>query len=289
MNRIGSENKDIYVYNFYPSSQGDEQINLVQNAYTKLQSFHTMFGEDAKIFSQEEELSEGNFEAIVDGEESPQEKYIAELKKYRDSNPERYDFIQKLKCAEEKSLAPLLQDEKGNTYFAIKVKNKYGCVYVKVAKDLQAQVINYMDMFDSCKCAANTAEAAFNTIENIESKRKAAMDAYHVYESKLSKAKNAKIVVSNVLIKANEWINSQKLPKESMSLIGQAMKSIKAGNTTLAKRLDKLLTELGEPDEMLIPVSPEDIVNMIKQELGNITAANTQNHGEAYIFAGFYY
>ena len=289
VNRIGSENKDIYVYNFYPSSQGDEQINLVQNAYTKLQSFHTMFGEDAKIFSQEEELSEGNFETIVDGEESPQEKYIAELKKYRDSNPERYDFIQKLESAEEKSLAPLLQDEKGNTYFAIKVKNKYGCVYVKVAKDLQAQVINYMDMFDSCKCTSNTAEAAFNTIENIESKRKAAMDAYHVYESKLSKAKNAKTVVSNVLIKANEWINSQKLPKESMSLIGQAMKSIKAGNTTLAKRLAKLLTELGEPDELLIPVSPEDIVNMIKQELGNITAANTQNHGKAYIFAGFYY
>ena len=33
----------------------------------------------------------------------------------------------------------------------------------------------------------------------------------------------------------------------------------------------------------------EDIVNMIQQELGNITSANTQKHGEAYIFAGFYY
>ncbi len=289
VNRIGSENKDIYVYNFYPSSQGDEQINLVQNAYTKLQSFHTMFGEDAKIFSQEEELSEGNFEAIVDGEESPQEKYIAELKKYKDSNPERYDFIQTLESAEEKSFVPAMQDEKGNSYFAIKIKNKCGCVYVKVEKDLQAQVINYLDMFDSCKCATNTAEASFDTIENIESKRKAAMNAYHIYENRLSKAKNAKIVVSNVLIKANEWIKSQKLPKESMSLIGQAMKAIKAGNTTLAKRLDKLLSELGEPDKLLIPVSTEDIVNMIQQELGNITTANTQKHGEAYIFAGFYY
>lgn len=289
VNRIGSENKDIYVYNFYPSSQGDEQINLVQNAYTKLQSFHTMFGEDSKIFTQEEELSEGNFEAIIDGEESPQEKYIAELKQYRDSNPERYDFIQKLENAEEKFFAPVMQDEKENTYFAIKIKNKYGCVYVKVAKNLQAQVINYMDMFDSCKCTPNTAETAFDTIENIESKRKAAMNAYHIYENRLSKAKNAKIDVSNVLIKANEWINSQKLTKESMSLIGQAMKSIKAGNTTLAKRLDKLLTELGEPDKLLIPVASEDIVNMIQQELGNITSANTQKHGKAYIFAGFYY
>ena len=289
VNRIGSENENIYVYNFYPSSQGDEQINLVQNAYTKLQSFHTMFGEDAKIFSQEEELSEGNFEAIVDGEESPQEKYISELKQYRDINPERYDFIQKLENAEEKSFSPVLQDEKGNTYFAIKVKNKYGCVYVKVANDLQAQVINYMDMFDSCKCKTDTDANDFTSIPDIEAKRKAALDAYNVFESKLSKAKNAKVNVTNVLVKANKWITSGKLSKESMSLIGQALKSIKGGNITLAKRLDKFLTELGEPDKLLIPVTDEDIIYMIQQELGNITTVNTQKHGEAYIFAGFYY
>ena len=289
VNRIGSENENIYVYNFYPSSQGDEQINLVQNAYTKLQSFHTMFGEDAKIFSQEEELSEGNFEAIVDGEESPQEKYISELKQYRDINPERYDFIQKLENAEEKGFSPVLQDEKGNTYFAIKVKNKYGCVYVKVANDLQAQVINYMDMFDSCKCKTDTVANDFTSIPDIEAKRKAALDAYNVFESKLSKAKNAKVNVTNVLVKANKWITSGKLSKESMSLIGQALKSIKGGNINLAKRLDKLLTELGEPDKLLIPVTDEDIVNMIQQEFGNITTVNTQKHGEAYIFAGFYY
>lgn len=289
VNRIGSENENIYVYNFYPSSQGDEQINLVQNAYTKLQSFHTMFGEDAKIFSQEEELSEGNFEAIVDGEESPQEKYISELKQYRDINPERYDFIQKLENAEEKGFSPVLQDEKGNTYFAIKVKNKYGCVYVKVANDLQAQVINYIDMFDSCKCKTDTVANDFTSIPDIEAKRKAALDAYNVFESKLSKAKNAKVNVTNVLVKANKWITSGKLSKESMSLIGQALKSIKGGNISLAKRLDKFLTELGEPDKLLISVTDEDIVNMIQQELGNITTVNTQKHGEAYIFAGFYY
>ena len=146
-----------------------------------------------------------------------------------------------------------------------------------------------MDMFASCKCTPNTIAKSFCEITDFQSKRKAALDAYNVYENRLSKAKNAKIDVSNVLIKANEWINSQKLTKESMSLIGQAMKSIKAGNTTLAKRLDKLLTELGEPDKLLIPVASEDIVNMIQQELGNITSANTQKHGEAYIFAGFYY
>ena len=286
VNRIGSENENIYVYNFYPSAQGDEQINLVQNAYTKLQSFHTMFGEDAKIFSQEEELSEGNFEAIVDGDESPQEKYIAELKAYRKSNPERYDFIEKLESGEEKAIEAILEDKAGNSYFAIKIKDKYGCVYVKVDSALQGEIINYIDMFDACKCKPETVEKPFTT-EQLDSRRKIALETYHVYESKLNKAKKAKVDVTNTLAKANEWISSKKLDKESMTKIGNAIKSIKSGNTVLAKRLDKLLSDMGNPDDQLFPVTSEEIVQMIDDALRNIVADNTSKNGEAYIFASF--
>ena len=59
VNRIGSRAKQIFVYNFYPSAHGDEQIKLVNNALRKLQSFHTAFGEDNKIFSLLEEKGEG--------------------------------------------------------------------------------------------------------------------------------------------------------------------------------------------------------------------------------------
>lgn len=286
VNRIGSENEHIYVYNFYPSAQGDEQINLVQNAYTKLQSFHTLFGEDAKIFSQEEELSEGNFEAIVDGEESPQEKYIAELKKYREANPERYEFIEKLKSGEEKSIEPVLEDAAGNSYFAIKIKNTYGCVYVKVNAAFQGQVINYMEMFDSCKCKLNSEEKSFGGGQ-LDSKRKIALETYHIYENKVNRAKNARTDITHILAKANKWISSKKLDKDSMSKIGNAIASIKSGNNALAKRLDTLLNEMGSPDELLIPVTSEEILRMINNELGNIAADNTSKNGEAFIFASF--
>lgn len=288
VNRIGSENENIYVYNFYPSAQGDEQINLVQNAYTKLQSFHTMFGEDAKIFSQEEELSEGNFEAIVDGDESPQEKYIAELKAYREANADRYDFIEKLESGEEKLIEPLLVDSTGNSYFAIKIKDKYGCVYVKVDANLQSDIIDYSDMFNACKCNPESIEKSFKP-EQLESKRKAALDAYNVYENKLNKPKPLNDFEKGVIEKANKWIFNKKLNKESMSMIGSAIKAIKGGNKPLAKRLDKLLNEMGNPEDQLIPVTSNDIINMIKQELGNIATVNTLKNGEAYIFASFNY
>ncbi len=288
VNRIGSENENIYVYNFYPSAQGDEQINLVQNAYTKLQSFHTMFGEDAKIFSQEEELSEGNFEALVDGDESSQEKYIAELKAYRKANAERYNFLENLESGEEKVIEPILEDKAGNSYFAIKIKDKYGCVYVKVDANLQGEIINYIDMFDACKCTPKAEEKSF-TAEQLDSRRKIALETYHIYETKLSKAKKENVNVTNTIAKANKWITSKKLDKESMSKIGSAIKSIKSGNKVLAKRLDKLLNDMGNPDDQLIPVTSEEIIQMINNELGNIEADNTTKNGEAYIFASFNY
>ena len=94
---------------------------------------------------------------------------------------------------------------------------------------------------------------------------------------------------TNTIAKANKWISSKKLDKESMSKIGNAIKSIKAGNKTLAKRLDKLLNDMGNPDDQLIPVTPEEIVQMINNELGNIIADNTNKNGESYIFASFNY
>lgn len=54
INRIGSASKHIYNYVFYPSREGNKQINLNQIALSKIQSFHSTFGEDNQIYSQEE-------------------------------------------------------------------------------------------------------------------------------------------------------------------------------------------------------------------------------------------
>ena len=54
VNRIGSKAKHIYNYMFYPSRQGDNEIQLYKNALLKLQGFHSAFGEDAQIYSKEE-------------------------------------------------------------------------------------------------------------------------------------------------------------------------------------------------------------------------------------------
>jgi len=97
VNRIGSTAKKIYVYNFYPSAQGDSQIRLVNTALRKLQAFHTAFGEDNKIFSLLEEKGEGAlFGNKIQKEESEILKYLTELREFKKKNPKRFSVISKI-------------------------------------------------------------------------------------------------------------------------------------------------------------------------------------------------
>lgn len=97
VNRIGSRAKQIFVYNFYPSAHGDEQIKLVNNALRKLQAFHTAFGEDNKIFSLLEEKGEGAlFGNKIQKEESEILKYLNELRDFKKKNGKRFDDISKI-------------------------------------------------------------------------------------------------------------------------------------------------------------------------------------------------
>lgn len=97
VNRIGSRADRIYVYNFYPSAHGDQQINLVNTALRKLQAFHTAFGEDNKIFHLLEEKGEGAlFGNKIQQEESEVLKYLHELRGFREKEPKWYKQIEKI-------------------------------------------------------------------------------------------------------------------------------------------------------------------------------------------------
>jgi superfamily II DNA or RNA helicase len=97
VNRIGSRAEQIFVYNFYPSAHGDEQIKLVNNALRKLQSFHTAFGEDNKIFSLLEEKGDGAlFGNKIQKEESEILNYLNELRDFKKKHPKRFADISKI-------------------------------------------------------------------------------------------------------------------------------------------------------------------------------------------------
>ena len=121
VNRIGSKEPAVYVYNFMPSAQGDAEIQLVRKAHTKLQSFHTLFGEDSKIFSDDETVAHYALHEAVNGQESPMEKYVFELKQFKEANPERYTQIEQ--ATEGWAIA---SQTNGNAYFLVKASQSAG-------------------------------------------------------------------------------------------------------------------------------------------------------------------
>ena len=98
VNRIGSKASKIYNYIFYPSAQGDLQIKLNKTAFTKIQAFHTAFGEDNQIFSTDEILDDVKlFNGKFKEEEDESLKYLHFLRNFRKINPKWFDKIKKIK------------------------------------------------------------------------------------------------------------------------------------------------------------------------------------------------
>lgn len=97
VNRIGSVADNIYNYMFYPSPDGDAQIQLYKNALIKLQGFHSAYGEDAQIYSREEIVKEFNlFDSNVKDIVDKKIALLRELRHLYNTNRDWYHRIKNL-------------------------------------------------------------------------------------------------------------------------------------------------------------------------------------------------
>lgn len=105
INRLGTEHLDIYIYNFFPTSQSDEHLGLETNITNKIQMFHRILGEDAKYLTDGEEigsqelfdtLNNKNLYTGEDEECDSELKYLELIRNIRDDQPELFDKIKKL-------------------------------------------------------------------------------------------------------------------------------------------------------------------------------------------------
>lgn len=102
VNRIGSEGRNIYNYVFYPSRQGNRIIKLNQIALSKIQTFHSTFGEDNQIYSQEEIIDRNLEKLFTEGMQADKGEYNEEIPFYEElrslylNNRREYNRIAKM-------------------------------------------------------------------------------------------------------------------------------------------------------------------------------------------------
>ena len=103
INRVGTEHKEIYVFNFFPTAQSSKHLPLKDRILEKLQAFHDTLGEDYKYLSDTEIVSPQKLfndltsDLTTEGEStSPELAYLAVIRSIRDNNEKLFEKIKRL-------------------------------------------------------------------------------------------------------------------------------------------------------------------------------------------------
>lgn len=279
VNRIGSKEPNIYVYNFMPSAQGDSQIKLVRKAHTKLQSFHTLFGEDSKIYTEEEDVYNYPIQQAADGEESPMQKYIYELKQYKETNPLRYEQIEQ--TDDDWQIA---QAQSGTAYFIVKAPRSARLaisVNQVEGESPSGKVLSMLDMLEEMKVPENTQRVPLP--ENWNDLSDKAILAYNQHFVRINKSRagdkatKAKGIISD-LFRKNE------LSPKSKDLLNKARKLVDKGSFDIIKKIIAIGAELEE--RKLFDLVQNDIDEILEREIGKLVANVEGRQGKPAILLG---
>ena len=237
VNRIGSVEDFVHVYNFFPSDEGNREIRLIEKAYAKLQSFHEMFGEDSKVFSEREEVRENDLSHTIDGDESPFGIYIRELKDFAAEQPEQFEYIKSLPLD---SLGGYYPTEGCPDSLYIFTDQAEGLVSVLIADDSEpkASIISPLLTMQYLHCAP---EARF-TSHVIDKDALNLKDALRAYQNHVTHRLGGRD--SNERIKdAQEYVRElrgrQDITNETKRLLAQVNTLVRNKNNFVIKTLLK--------------------------------------------------
>lgn len=277
VNRIGGKEPFIYVYNFMPSAEGDAQIQLVRKAYTKLQSFHVLFGEDSKIFSEEESVVHYNIAKAVDGEVSPLQKYIYELKQYKDAHPKRY-----LQIEQDNDNWQIAQTASGTAYFIVKAPRS-ARLAIRIDAEGNAQIISLLELLEDMRVAENALRVPLP--ENWQQLSADAIKTYNQYFVRINKSRagDKATAAKEMLVKIN---NTPGLSPHSKMLLKNARKLVDRGSFDMIKKVLAIGQELEERDSRLFAIEQQDIDDILEREIGKFVAHVESKQGEASIVLG---
>ena len=161
VNRLGTEHLDIFIYNFFPTTQADSHLGLEANITNKIQLFHDILGEDARYLSDGEEFgSRELFDTLNrkqsytgEGEEGDSElKYLEMMRTLRDENPDLFEKIKRLpKKARSGRKVDSLSADQLVSFFRIGPLKKFYCNQAGESTE-----ITFFDAVNLLECGPDT-------------------------------------------------------------------------------------------------------------------------------------
>ena len=277
VNRIGTAADKVYVYNFFPSAKGNSMIQLVQKAYIKLQSFHVLFGEDSKVFSEEEEVKHYDLNTAVNGEESPFEKYVFELRQFREKHPQRYDFIKNAQEGLELGVAG-----NGDNYFLVKTDSMSG-LFVKVTPDGAAHVIPGTEMYKEFVVPEDTE--ATTLPDNWKTISDAAVRAFGQHLSRMNIVASRNVHATKAKGIINDLCSKPELSQESRNLLVAADRLIRKGNPDIIRKVIGIGAALAD-ENVLFSMTQADVDKVISDAIEKLVEEQKKLTGKPFVYIG---
>lgn len=259
INRIGSRNDKIFIYNFFPTAEVNDAIELEKKAAMKLHAFHHALGSDSQIYSPDDEEpgSFGLFNPNITEEQDEHLRILLWLRKFRNDNPEWFKRISDLplkirsgRVADVSSTLPpvstvvYLKNEKRDTFFAVG-RDKY-------------RVISFLEAEKLLRCDENTPRYGLPDEHYVHIRR-----SLEIFEQQLAEDAGKRNVVNTSLTpnekKAIAFLDAYKkqdfVNDEERKKILAAQEAVRQKRfTKLYKDVNKLANNRIRPIENLKPL-----------------------------------
>jgi len=269
INRVDTSFSKIYTFNFFPTTQSNNQIKLKEAAEAKINAFITLLGSDARLLTEEEAVESYELfnrltsKKTITGEDESGEselKYIQIIKKIRNDNP---DLFERIKRLPKKSRSARVNGEKKNSLLTYFRKGKLDKFFLSNNKDIQE--LDFISAASLLETRADTKRDKLggNFYELLE-KNKQAFEFATIEEMPEIKMRGGRDSATQVLMRLKAIKDWRKLTEDQETYLKRVMRELIEGG--LPKETTKrTLKELDQ--ELKNGVNPLKIIGVIQKNI----------------------
>ena len=243
VNRIGSTAKEVYIFNFFPTSKVNDDIELEKKAKMKLFAFHAALGEDSQIYSTDENPeSFGLFDKDVDEERDEKLRYLMWLRQLKQDDPDLIKRISKLplraRTGRKSKFIP------GSTI--VFIRNKRRDAFTFVREDGSIEELTFLEAVKEFEARIDEKSIPLHDMHHEQVK--AALDAFVTQEEE-TKATKQKVNPAQgpnekkAIAYLDGFVSIPNITEQELELINKAKRAITTGKfQQLQRDINKLKT-----------------------------------------------
>jgi len=269
INRIDTKFDELYVFNFFPTRQSNNQIQLQEIAQAKINAFLTLLGEDVAVLTENEPIGSHELfgkltsKSTITGEEDPENselKYLSLIQDIRKNNQELFEKIKELPkkarsskyCTQQDFLVTYLRKSKKD-----KQQGKIEKFYC--AKDNESNEIDFIEAVKLLESTIDEKKADipkkvfFDLLNLNKAKFSEAVENQDETNPKGTRDKSKKIMKYLKFIKSNSAILTD-TQEEFIRKLSDALENGSIPKMTLdriLKSIENLKEQAGKPLQLL--------------------------------------